>query len=166
MAKIALGCEPVVGSLTPSKKREYRLTNRLQEGKRPLYAVVFNFIDSRYFNVFATVGGNRVCYRKKPLLFFWFIFILLGVFLSFWRFCFYGLFLDFWVFEVCDAKIRALVKLLCGWWCKDCSFVMDAFMLYRNRFLGSKCRFFFLLSLICRLFFWKRILYLRNLGIW
>lgn len=60
MAKIALGCEPVVGSLTPSKKREYRLTNRLQEGKRPLYAVVFNFIDSRYFNVFATVGGNRV----------------------------------------------------------------------------------------------------------
>jgi len=93
-------------------------------------------------------------------------FFLLGVFLSFWRFCFYGLFLDFWVFEVCDAKIRALVKLLCGWWCKDCSFVMDAFMLYRNRFLGSKCRFFFLLSFTCRLFFWKRILYLRNLGIW
>jgi len=55
-----LGCDPVVGSLTSSKKREYRVTNRLQEGKRPLYAVVFNFIDSRYFNVFATVGGNRV----------------------------------------------------------------------------------------------------------
>ncbi|KAE8637212.1 hypothetical protein CSA_021115 [Cucumis sativus] len=51
--------EPVVGLLTPSKKKEYRVTNRLQEGKRPLYAVVFNFIDSRYFNVFATVGGNR-----------------------------------------------------------------------------------------------------------
>jgi polycomb protein EED len=83
MAKIALGCEPVVGSLTPSKKREYRLTNRLQEGKRPLYAVVFNFIDSRYFNVFATVGGNRVCYRKKPLLFFWFIFFSFGCFLKF-----------------------------------------------------------------------------------
>lgn len=60
MAKITLGCEPVVGSLTPSKKRDYRVTNRLQEGKRPIYAVVFNFIDSRYFNVFATVGGNRV----------------------------------------------------------------------------------------------------------
>ncbi|XP_057950275.1 polycomb group protein FIE1 isoform X2 [Malania oleifera] len=60
MAKTPLGCEPVVGSLTPSKKREYRVTNRLQEGKRPLYAVVFNFIDSRYYNVFATVGGNRV----------------------------------------------------------------------------------------------------------
>ncbi|XP_019230028.1 PREDICTED: polycomb group protein FERTILIZATION-INDEPENDENT ENDOSPERM isoform X2 [Nicotiana attenuata] len=60
MARIPIGCEPVVGSLTPSKKKEYRVTNRLQEGKRPLYAVVFNFIDSRYFNVFATVGGNRV----------------------------------------------------------------------------------------------------------
>ncbi|KAH9651381.1 polycomb group protein FIE1 [Citrus sinensis] len=60
MARTAIGCEPLVGSLTPSKKREYRVTNKLQEGKRPLYAVVFNFIDSRYFNVFATVGGNRV----------------------------------------------------------------------------------------------------------
>ncbi|KAM3396278.1 hypothetical protein P3S68_005284 [Capsicum galapagoense] len=59
-AKVPVGCEPVVGSLTPSKKKEYRVTNRLQEGKRPLYAVVFNFIDSRYFNVFDTVGGNRV----------------------------------------------------------------------------------------------------------
>lgn len=64
MAKmVALGCEPVVGSLTSSRKKEYRVTNRLQEGKRPLYAVAFNFIDSRYFNVFATVGGNRV---RKP----------------------------------------------------------------------------------------------------
>lgn len=60
MARIPLGCEAVAGSLTPSKKREYRVTNRLQEGKRPIYAVVFNFIDSRYFNAFATAGGNRV----------------------------------------------------------------------------------------------------------
>lgn len=60
MAKFPVGCEPVVGGLTPSKKRDYRVTNRIQEGKRPLYAVVFNFTDSRYFNVFATVGGNRV----------------------------------------------------------------------------------------------------------
>ncbi|KAG7024895.1 Polycomb group protein FERTILIZATION-INDEPENDENT ENDOSPERM [Cucurbita argyrosperma subsp. argyrosperma] len=65
MAKYSLGSEPVVGSLTPSRKREYRVTNRLQEGKRPLYAVVFNFIDSRYFNVFATVGGNRVSASHK-----------------------------------------------------------------------------------------------------
>lgn len=60
MARIPIGCEAVVGSLTPSKKRDYKVTNRLQEGKRPLYAVVFNFIDSRFYNVFATVGGNRV----------------------------------------------------------------------------------------------------------
>lgn len=60
MAKTQLGCEPVVGSLTPSKKKDYKVTNRLQEGKRPLYAVAFNFIDSRFFDVFATVGGNRV----------------------------------------------------------------------------------------------------------
>ena len=60
MVKTTLGCDPVVGSLTPSRKRDYRVTNTLQEGKRPIYAVVFNFIDSRYFNVFATVGGNCV----------------------------------------------------------------------------------------------------------
>ena len=70
MAKYSLGSEPVVGSLTPSRKREYRVTNRLQEGKRPLYAVVFNFIDSRYFNVFATVGGNRVS-ASHVVLFLW-----------------------------------------------------------------------------------------------
>lgn len=60
MTKIALGCEPVVGALSSSKKKEYRLTNRLQEGKRPLYAITFNFFDDRYYNVFATAGGNRV----------------------------------------------------------------------------------------------------------
>ncbi|QCE09814.1 polycomb group protein FERTILIZATION-INDEPENDENT ENDOSPERM-like [Vigna unguiculata] len=55
-----LGCEPVVGSLAPAKKRDYKITNRLQEGNRPIYAVVFNFLDSRYFNVFATASGNRI----------------------------------------------------------------------------------------------------------
>ncbi|KAG9150686.1 hypothetical protein Leryth_008145 [Lithospermum erythrorhizon] len=60
MAKPAIGLEPVVGSITPSKKKDYRVTNRLQEGKRPIYAVVFNFIDASYFNVFATAGCNRV----------------------------------------------------------------------------------------------------------
>lgn len=82
MAKYALGSEPVVGLLTPSKKKEYRVTNRLQEGKRPLYAVVFNFIDSRYFNVFATVGGNRVSlwFISSPLfLFFFFVFFSLSI---------------------------------------------------------------------------------------
>lgn len=60
MVKTALGCEPVVGSLTSSKKKEFKVTNRVQEGKRPLYAIAFNFVDARYYNVFATVGGNRV----------------------------------------------------------------------------------------------------------
>ncbi|KAK4491970.1 hypothetical protein RD792_002754 [Penstemon davidsonii] len=58
VSKFPLGCEPVVGYLTPSKKREYRVTNILQEGKRPIYAVVFNFIDSRYFNAFDTAGDG------------------------------------------------------------------------------------------------------------
>ena len=71
--KFTIGSEPVIGLLTPSKKRDYRVTNRLQEGKRPLYAVVFNFIDSRYFNVFATVGGNRV---RLSLFHFW-VFVIL-----------------------------------------------------------------------------------------
>ncbi|GJX26433.1 polycomb group protein fertilization-independent endosperm [Tanacetum coccineum] len=60
MVKTTFGCEPVVGSLIPSRNRDYRITNRLREGKRPIRAIVFNFLDSRYYNVFATVGGNRV----------------------------------------------------------------------------------------------------------
>ncbi|KAL5151685.1 Polycomb group protein FIE1 [Glycine soja] len=54
-----LGCDPVVGSLIPAKKKDYKVTNRLQEGKRPLYAIVFNTIDFRYRDIFATVGGNK-----------------------------------------------------------------------------------------------------------
>lgn len=57
-----IGTEPVVGNLVPGKKRrEYKVTNRLQEGKRPLYAICFNLIDSRFHDVFASAGGNRVC---------------------------------------------------------------------------------------------------------
>lgn len=70
MAKTAIGSEPLVGSLVPFKKRDYKVTNKLQEGKRPLYAVAFNFIDSRYFNVFATVGGNRVTFSLSLILLF------------------------------------------------------------------------------------------------
>lgn len=56
------GTDPVVGELIPDKKRskEYKVTNRLQEGKRPLYAICFNLIDSRFHHVFASAGGNRV----------------------------------------------------------------------------------------------------------
>lgn len=60
MSKIALGNESLVGSLTPSNKKSYKVTNRIQEGKKPLYALVFNFLDARFFNVFVTAGGNRV----------------------------------------------------------------------------------------------------------
>ncbi|XP_044958711.1 polycomb group protein FIE1 [Hordeum vulgare subsp. vulgare] len=62
-----LGCEAAVGSLTPSRSREYKLCSKHTEGKRPLYAIGFNFIDARYYDVFATVGGNRVTtYRGLP----------------------------------------------------------------------------------------------------
>lgn len=60
MSKITLGNESIVGSLTPSNKKSYKVTNRIQEGKKPLYAVVFNFLDARFFDVFVTAGGNRV----------------------------------------------------------------------------------------------------------
>ena len=57
----------MVGNLVPGKKRrEYKVTNRLQEGKRPLYAICFNLIDSRFHDVFASAGGNRV---RMSLLF-------------------------------------------------------------------------------------------------
>lgn len=61
MVRTGLGTEPVSGQLASTKKKkEYKVTNRLQEGKRPLYALAFNFIDAAYFNIFATAGGNRV----------------------------------------------------------------------------------------------------------
>ncbi|CAH8359740.1 unnamed protein product [Eruca vesicaria subsp. sativa] len=60
MWKIALGNEAIVGSLTPSNKKSYKLTNRIQEGKKPLYSVAFNFIDPRFFNCFVSAGGNGI----------------------------------------------------------------------------------------------------------
>nr|WEG85327.1 fertilization-independent endosperm [Picea abies]WJW72926.1 polycomb repressive complex 2 subunit [Picea abies] len=61
MARKGLGTDAAIGSIVSSKKKkEYRVTNRFQEGKRPLYAIAFNFIDARYHNIFATAGGNRV----------------------------------------------------------------------------------------------------------
>ncbi|KAK1308256.1 Polycomb group protein FIE2 [Acorus calamus] len=59
MAKTALGCEPSVGRSSP-QRRGYRVANRIQEGKRPIYAIVFNFVDARCYSEFATVGGNRI----------------------------------------------------------------------------------------------------------
>ncbi|OQU79846.1 hypothetical protein SORBI_3007G032400 [Sorghum bicolor] len=64
MAKLGpgqgLGCEAAEGSLVPSRKREYKPCGKHTEGKRPLYAIGFNFMDARYYDVFATVGGNRL----------------------------------------------------------------------------------------------------------
>jgi hypothetical protein len=48
------------------KKKEYAISNKLQEGRRPVYAVCFNFIDARYHNLFATAGGNRVEFFFSP----------------------------------------------------------------------------------------------------
>eukprot|EP00897_Mesotaenium_endlicherianum_P004236 jgi/Mesen1/3840/ME000207S02848 len=41
------------------KKKEYKVSARLQEGKKVLYGIVFNLLDSRYKDLFATCGGNR-----------------------------------------------------------------------------------------------------------
>ncbi|OEL26738.1 Polycomb group protein FIE2 [Dichanthelium oligosanthes] len=55
-----LGCEVVVGSLDrPSWKRMYKPCGQHTEGKHPLYGIGFNFMDARYYDIFATVGGNR-----------------------------------------------------------------------------------------------------------
>ena len=71
MAKLGpgqgLGCEAAEGSLVPSRKREYKPCGKHTEGKRPLYAIGFNFMDARYYDVFATVGGNRVSHRLLSL---------------------------------------------------------------------------------------------------
>ncbi|KAG2271199.1 hypothetical protein Bca52824_065754 [Brassica carinata] len=60
MSKITLGNESLVGSLTPSNKKSYKLTNKIQEGKIPLYSVAFNFIDARFFTCFVSAGGNGI----------------------------------------------------------------------------------------------------------
>ncbi|KAJ0264589.1 WD40 repeat-containing protein [Hirschfeldia incana] len=60
MSKIFLGNESLVGSSIPSNKKSYKMTNRIQEGKTPLYSVAFNFIDARLFTCFASAGGNGI----------------------------------------------------------------------------------------------------------
>ncbi|KAJ7522208.1 hypothetical protein O6H91_18G001400 [Diphasiastrum complanatum] len=58
---VGLGMAAVHGSMVlGKKKRDFKLSNRLQEGKRPLYAICFNFIHPTYRNIFASAGGNRV----------------------------------------------------------------------------------------------------------
>jgi polycomb protein EED len=81
MAKLGpgqgLGCEAAEGSLVPSRKREYKPCGKHTEGKRPLYAIGFNFMDARYYDVFATVGGNRVSHLLLSVVVLFFLFFLL-----------------------------------------------------------------------------------------
>ncbi|GJN39734.1 hypothetical protein PR202_gb28870 [Eleusine coracana subsp. coracana] len=65
---LGLGCEAAEGSLVPTRKREYKPCGKHTEGKRPLYAIGFNFMDARYYDVFATVGGNRVSFLNPCFL--------------------------------------------------------------------------------------------------
>ncbi|CAH8361978.1 unnamed protein product [Eruca vesicaria subsp. sativa] len=60
MPKITLGTESIVGSLTPSNQKSYKLTNKIRDGETPVYSLVFNFLDSRFFSVFVSACGNRI----------------------------------------------------------------------------------------------------------
>ncbi|KAJ1267159.1 hypothetical protein BS78_07G035300, partial [Paspalum vaginatum] len=55
-----LGCEVAEGSLIPTQKRLYKPCGKYIEGKHPIYGIVFNFMDARYYDVFATVSLNCV----------------------------------------------------------------------------------------------------------
>lgn len=55
-----LECEVLRGSLSPSNTRKFKLSTRHREGNQPLYGISYNFLDSHLFDLFATVGGNRV----------------------------------------------------------------------------------------------------------
>ncbi|KAK3119060.1 hypothetical protein QOZ80_9BG0713010 [Eleusine coracana subsp. coracana] len=54
------GCEIAEGSLVPTQERLFKPRDKHTEGNHPLYGISFNFLDVRYYDVFATVGGNRV----------------------------------------------------------------------------------------------------------
>ncbi|KAG0522402.1 hypothetical protein BDA96_07G034000 [Sorghum bicolor] len=55
-----LGCEVVEGLLVPSRKREYKSNGKYTVGNHPIYAIGFNFMDVRYYDVFATASSNSV----------------------------------------------------------------------------------------------------------
>ncbi|KAG9147812.1 hypothetical protein Leryth_003427 [Lithospermum erythrorhizon] len=54
------GQQPLEGSLRSTNKKKFKLTNTIQEGEHSIYGIIFNFIDAKYFDVFASVGGNYV----------------------------------------------------------------------------------------------------------
>jgi polycomb protein EED len=61
-----LGCEVVEGLLVPSRKREYKPNSKYTVGNHPIYAIGFNFIDMRYYDVFAIASCNSVSSRLLP----------------------------------------------------------------------------------------------------
>ena len=76
-----LGCEAVEGLLVPSRNQEYKPSGKYIVGNHPIYAIGFNFMDARYYDVFATVGGNRVSHRLLPLVVLFCFFLRFGEFL-------------------------------------------------------------------------------------
>ncbi|KAL0743064.1 hypothetical protein Bca4012_084577 [Brassica carinata] len=59
-------------AITPLHKKLYQVTNRIQqEGMNRLYSVVFNLVDARFYDYFATAGGNRInmynCLEDRPV---------------------------------------------------------------------------------------------------
>jgi hypothetical protein len=61
-----LGCEAVEGLLVPSRNREYKPSGKYIVGNHPIYAIGFNFMDVRYYDVFAAASGNSVSSRLLP----------------------------------------------------------------------------------------------------
>jgi len=61
-----LGCEAVEGLLVPSRNREYKPSGKYIVGNHPIYAIGFNFMDVRYYDVFAVTSGNSVSSRLLP----------------------------------------------------------------------------------------------------
>ncbi|CAL5011196.1 unnamed protein product [Urochloa decumbens] len=56
-----LGYEVLEGSVNRlSGERLYKPCDNLIEGKFPLYGIGFNFLDAKFYDIFATVGSNHV----------------------------------------------------------------------------------------------------------
>jgi len=90
-----LGCEVVEGLLVPSRKREYKSNGKYTVGNHPIYAIGFNFMDVRYYDVFATASSNSVSNRFLPT----------SHLLSFYLLEVWGVVNDEWQWKVCL------------WWC-------------------------------------------------
>jgi hypothetical protein len=68
----------------PSWKWEYKPCGKHTEGKRSLYAIRFNFMDARYYDIFSAVGGNRVSHLLLSVVV-WIFYEVQGIFDEEWR---------------------------------------------------------------------------------